>query len=159
MTRERGMVLIEVMSVVILLGVFSVVAAQLFGSILSITDEARDVPRADRRRAELIERMRADAWGAAELRVAGGRELILRYTGDRSVFWSLPPDIGGLRRTELLGTKEQSREIWETKDGPLPEKFERFGPGARIHWPRRAGDDAGVVDLYSQLVSLRGGAR
>ena len=71
MKRARGMMLIEVMGVVILLGVFSVVAAELFGSILRVTDEARDVPRADRRRAELIEWMRRDTWGAAEVRIAG----------------------------------------------------------------------------------------
>jgi len=159
MNHPRGMTLLELVAVLTLLSVFSVVSAELFGSIMKVTKQAADLPRTDSRRTELLERMRADVWSSAELRTTRGREMILRYSGDRSVFWTLLPEDGKLRRIELRGTREQARELWDDSGGSLPLKIESFGPGVRLTWPQRAGDRGGEVDLYSQIVSLKGATK
>ena len=161
--QRAGLILIEVMGLLILLAAFSLVSAQLFHAILSTTRHAQDVPRTEPRREELLARMRADVWTAMEVHIANERELILRLAGERSIFWRIVPESeeepGALRRTELLGTRQVSRELWSAADGSVPGRFERFGPAVRVNWPQSGTHRGALVDFYSQLNLMAGGGR
>ena len=157
MKRRSAMALLEVLGALVLIGVFTIVSAELFSAMMKIAATARDQPRPDRRRQQLVDRLREDVWSAVELRIVDNRELILRLTGDRSIFWKLAADGAALRRTELVATRRQGEESWNTTTGSLPREFRSAGPGVRIIWPDAVAADGGIVDLYSMLISLSGG--
>jgi hypothetical protein len=157
--QSRGVVLIELLAVLIVLGAFSIVAGKLFYATLRVTVESHDAPRRDAARLEAVEQLRADIWGGLDMEIGEPRSLVVRYAGDRSVVWTIdgPEDQPRLQRTAMFRRQAEAEKAWALPG--LPERFEGYGSGVRLHFSPVKGRRPAPVDLYSQLVQLAGGGR
>ena len=154
-SNTRGMMLIELLGALAILGLFSLVATEVWYATMHITVESHDAPRVDRKRDAMIERLRADVWSSLELSVKNDHTLVLDGGGDRSITWTVTgEDHPIVHRPVRFDQKVDSEQTWDTPN--FPARFAAHGPGVRIEFPS-AKPAPLPIDLYSELVQLTGG--
>lgn len=159
---RRGMVLLELLAVMALLGVAVVVAGRLGHSSMNVIRlSSRD--RAQRMTLQrVIDRMRADAWGSYAMALGDEHTLVLHTGAGRLITWHLDAAAGQVERTDAAEqpdeTKRQQpeREQWRVDDASL-----HFSGRSMIELDRTGGPmhPAGRWMLVSQLmIAARGGS-
>jgi prepilin-type N-terminal cleavage/methylation domain-containing protein len=155
--RRGGFTLIELTMAIIVLSVFMTLSMKLFRSTMDVVTSR---PRHDATARQLdraVEAMRADAWGALDMRLADARTLIIRPTGDNTLIWKLDPDDetrGHIERGVYLDERQIDRADWHLAGGDL--RFDADGSIITLTWTDTIGRTR-RWPLYSQLRILVGG--
>ena len=152
MRRRGGFTLIEITVAVVVLGVFFVLAAKLFRSTMGVIADRSRHEATMRQLDRAADALRADAWGAYELKFVDDHTLIIRPPGDNTLIWKLAP--GNIGRGVYLDEKQTAHVDWPTGRGEL--RFESDGPVVTLTWSDAMGRRR-VAVVYSQLRALTGG--
>lgn len=80
--------LMEMVFATALLGVFSLMTANLYMSTTLTATKAREAEAAVTRFDSIMAELRRDVWNAQSMRVEDGRALVLLRDGDSQVFWT-----------------------------------------------------------------------
>jgi type II secretory pathway pseudopilin PulG len=88
-----GFVLLAMLLVLVLLGIFGLVASEVFLSSMKWIQRSEASQTQAARFESLVRRLRADAWGAAEVQVVSASEVKLG-----NIVWKIIPD-GSLNRS------------------------------------------------------------
>jgi Tfp pilus assembly protein PilX len=152
--RWSGFVLIELMSVIVLLGVFMLVSARLFTSLMR---QVRDTTAAqDHSRAfdAAISRLRADVWSANHVQSDGTTVILTRP--DRVTTWFCDAGAGTISRTEISLTGSVSaQQRWS--DLPARLTFALEGSSLSVRVDERHGGSDTIV-MAGEAVLLKGAA-
>ena len=100
--RRRGFWLLELMTVLVLLAEFALIATRLFAATLQLTRGAGEARNATASIDAGIAALRADVWAAGTISTTNPQAVALKLPGGRTVIWS----INGDRLTRLEANKE-----------------------------------------------------
>jgi hypothetical protein len=96
------------MIVLVLLGIFSLIAGRLLISAMRITRSAQDSQTLATRFDGMIRILRTDTWNAARLQMSKGQLLITR-ANEHPVTWSIAPDQTLIRSERTQGQPQEQR--------------------------------------------------
>lgn len=140
MRKSAGFTLIEMLCITILLGAFSVLAAQLFMSSMAILKQAQRVHEKVDRLEGAMALLRADAWNGVELAVGDPSTVLIRFWGDRRVVWRV--EGATLQRSLWEGQRLLEKREWPLEGsrlsfgsptpGTLAVRFDPKGPPLRL---------------------------
>ena len=95
--HRRGMMLFELLIVIMLLGVFGLVASRAFVATMTLNHQVGVVHTQTMRFDAAMRAMRADVWGAPEMHARDGR-IAMRSSDGQAIEWSVERD-GTIVRT------------------------------------------------------------
>jgi type II secretory pathway pseudopilin PulG len=151
----RGFTMIAMMVAIGLLGVFAVVATHLMQTTMKLYREAGSADAYARGVESATRLLRADAWAARRVTVAGEHSVTLERDDARSVVWQVDAE-GNLLRTPA--------GVAETIDPPArwPEigrrmSFASDGTCLLVRGMDRGADRAGGIRMTSQVMVSQGG--
>lgn len=117
--RRTGYSLIEMVVVIMLLGVFMVMASRLFMQCFSINNEAIRAGDAIVQTERIVHLLRADVWGASSLQCDDRDEVMIEMSDGSTVRWALGVTTDDDQtQTELTRTVNQDGHV-ETGN-PMP---------------------------------------
>jgi hypothetical protein len=116
--------------VVVLLGAFALIAAQLFALTLKTSGQATRGQAEIHRFDDLIEQLRRDMWNANSLTLADPTHLQITQTPDCVIAWTF--ESGRVRRLRWENIQEQSASVQRTFDGIPALHFISVGPILRV---------------------------
>jgi len=152
--QRPGFTLVEMLTVLVLVGVFTLAAMGLFRSTMGIIAGRADQQRSARRLDQAMRIMRADAWNSYEMRIADADTALMRIGAQRSVIWTRRDD--QLQRGVYHGEKTVEETTWEIGGQSL--HFEGSPGMVIVTWRDRLGRTTRWV-LASQIQILAGGVR
>lgn len=138
--RKHGWMLLQMTYVLVLLGVFSAMASELFVTTITVRREAERTERLCVQWSLLTEKLKRDAWVANKIEVES--ETLLRFLVDRGemITWRIGEN-GSISRDELT---------WDgLGDGVT---FESHGAGVAMHVDRLPIRGGGAYWLTSQVL-------
>jgi type II secretory pathway component PulJ len=114
---RRGFALLELLALLVLVSAGLAISAVSFHMMLRASDHLarmqEDLVNFDR----ITEQMRADVWGAYEVRLGNERTVVIRRLADRMISWTLSADGRELVRRESVGNKLESSRRWTVPPG------------------------------------------
>ncbi|MBI1370963.1 MAG: prepilin-type N-terminal cleavage/methylation domain-containing protein [Planctomycetes bacterium] len=152
--RARGFSLMEMVTALMVLGAFALMATSLFNSSMGIaTGEGRRAATDGQFEAALAA-MRADAWDGYDLRSASPVVALIRISGERTIMWRVHASTHTWTRSVYLGEKTLSEQSWSIGARPIHVETEAGG-----FIVERTGDELSHTQrwpLVSQVLLLTG---
>ena len=150
-----GFTMIAMLVVLAILGVFAVVATHLMQTTMRLYREAGSAEAHARLLGSAARQLRADAWSARRVTVAGARSVILDRGDGRSAEWQVD-DAGNVLRTPR-GAADAIDPPARWPDIGRRISFAWDGTSLLVRGLDRGADRAGGVRMTSQIVLSQGG--
>ena len=144
--RASGLMLVELLIAIGLIGVFMIVSARLFTTMIRLSQQSHETEARIARFDSAIRMLRGDAWSATEISLdaAGG---LTFADGEKSVVWR-SDDAGTMLRSETINGTVPRVQNWPELGGRL--QFRAEGPVLVIVADEHSGR-GGELRIVSQV--------